>query len=552
MATIVPQPSLSPSPDAGRQPPADLANLLDLSDDTLSIRGGDGAMQFWNGGSTRLYGWAAEDMATPGSYARMHTRFDTAEEDVLAELVRTGRWEGHVTRTTRDGREVLVSVRWAASRTEDGTIDRIVETGRDVTWDIILEEDFRRSEYRYRNMFQAMAVSFWELDFSAVKQMVAEWSHPNESDLAAFFASAPNAIRNSMAKTRIVDVNDKTLRMFGARTREDLGETMERFWPRESEPVFAASGIAAMAGRPTFEAETKMLTLDGREIDVMFTWSFPPQEMGHGTVLVGIVDITGRLRVQQELQRVQGELAHAARVATLGELAASIAHEVNQPLAAIVNFGEAAKRWMFRPEPDMAEANTAIERMIADSRRASDIIGRIRGMATKSAPKPTLFHPCEAVREAVQLCRHDMQSRGVALSIAEIAGLPRVRADRIQIQQVAVNLIVNAIQAMADLPEERRALVIRTRLTPDNMVLIEVQDSGPGIDPAVADRLFTAFASTKESGMGMGLSISRSIVEAHGGKISGRANHDGPGATFAFSLPMAEGEKLDVPCPYAA
>ncbi|WP_380874816.1 PAS domain-containing sensor histidine kinase [Sphingomonas sp. DBB INV C78] len=544
MATVATQPSPL------HMPPADLAELIDLSNDTISVRRADGAVTHWNSGCAALYGWGGDELARPGGYDLLHTRFDQPEEAAMAELLETGRWQGHLTRTTRDGRDVVVSVRWTARRNADGSIRDIIETGRDVTWDVVSKEDLRRSEYRYRNMFQAMAVSFWELDFSAVKQMVAEWSQPGEPDLAAFFASSPDAVRRAMARTRIIDVNDKTLRMFCAKSREELGDTVERFWPVESEAVFAASGIAAMAGRPTFEAQTRMLTLDGREIDVMFTWSFPPPWMGHDNVLVGIIDISARMRAQEELQRVQGELAHAARVATLGELAASIAHEVNQPLAAIVNFGEAAKRWMGRPEPDMGEANAAIERMIADSRRASDIIGRIRGMATKSVPKPTLFHPCEAVKEAVQIVRHDMQNRGVALSIAEVEAVPRVRADRIQIQQVAVNLIVNAVQAMAQVPEERRAIAIRTQLTADDMVRIEVQDSGPGIDAAVADRLFTAFSSTKETGMGMGLSISRSIVEAHGGTISGCSNTDGPGATFAFTLPMAEGEVAGV-CPNA-
>ena len=532
MATVATYPVSAAFPD--------LAALLDLSDDTIFVRDAAGAITYWNAGAARLHGWSADDLAGSDGYARLQSRFDEPEAAIAAKLAQTGHWQGMITRTARDGTEIVLSARWAAQHDADGVPVAIIETARDITGRTVAAEELRRSEYRYRNMFQAMAVAFWELDFSGVRQLVQEWSHPAEPDLAAFFASCPDAVRRAMAATRIVDVNAKTLRLFGAASRAELGETMERFWPRESEAVFIASGIAAVSGQPTFHAETKMLTVDGREIDVMFTWSFPPEWMGSGNVLVGVIDISARLRAQEEVQRVQGELAHAARIATLGELAASIAHEVNQPLAAIVNFGEAAKRWLNRPEPDMAEAGSAIERMIADSHRASAIIGRIRGMATKTPPKPTLFHPCEAVKEAVQMVRHDMQVRGVDLNIAQVEAVPRVRADRIQIQQVAVNLIVNAVQAMAQLPEERRALTIRTQMQDPGLVRIEIEDCGPGIDPAVADQLFTAFASTKPTGMGMGLSISRSIVEAHGGTISGRSNVGGPGATFAFTLPVVE------------
>lgn len=544
--------ALTPPAPSLRSFPADpmLAELLDLSDDTIFVRGAHGAITYWNGGAARVYGWDAAEMAEKDAYARLGTRFSQPREAVETELERTGRWSGMIYRTTRDGRELVLSARWAARRDSSGEIAAIIETARDLTVGTIATEELRRSEYRYRNMFQAMAVSFWELDFSDAKALLRGWlgvAEPAAADAARHFAAYPDAVRQMMAVTRIVDVNDITLPLFGAASREALGHTIERFWPRSSDPVFAAMVTTALSGAANFEAETRLARVDGQEIDVLFTCGFPPER---GNVLVGITDISGRVRAQEEVRRVRDELAHAARIATLGELAASIAHEVNQPLAAIVNFGEAAKRWLNRPEPDMDEAQVAIAQMIADSRRASEIIGRIRAMATKSVPRPTLFHPCEAVKEAVQLVRHDMQAQGVALSIDEVEAVPKVHADRIQIQQVAVNLIVNAVQAMAQMPEDRRALAISTRRLADGMVRIEVRDSGPGIDAAVADRLFTAFSSTKPAGMGMGLSISRSIVEAHGGTISGESNRDGPGSTFAFTLPIAAGEAdAAMPCP---
>lgn len=553
MATIFTPPVEPSANGASLNAGPDLGALLDLSEDMILVRDAADRITYWNAQVSSVYGWDAGELNQADAYARLETRFMEPREAVMSELERTGRWSGVIYRTTHDGREVVLSARWAVRFDSSGDIAEIVETARDLSLGTIATEELRRSEYRYRNMFQAMAVSFWELDFSDLKLLVMGWKEQaGVTDLGRFLAANPDAVRQMLAVTRIIDVNEKTLALFGASSREEIGTSFDRFWPRSSEPVFAATVMAAKSGHANFEAETRLLTVDGREIDVLLTCCFPSEYTGQGNVLVGVMDISGRVKAQEEVQRVQAELAHAARIATLGELAASIAHEVNQPLAAIVNFGEAAKRWMNRPEPDMGEAAAAIEQMIADSRRASDIIGGIRSMATKSVPKPSMFHPCEAVKEAVNLVRHDMQARGVALSIAEVEVVPKVRADRIQIQQVAVNLIVNAIQAMAQMPEERRALVIRTRRLPEDLVQIEVQDSGPGIDPAVADRLFTAFSSTKPTGMGMGLSISRSIVEAHGGTIRGECNADGPGSTFAFTLPIAEGqgnEPLECPSP---
>ena len=398
-------------------------------------------------------------------------------------------------------------------------------------------EALRRSEYRYRNVFQAMAVAFWEVDFSRVGMMLQTLRAEGITDFRRHLAETPGLVREMMSLSRTIDVNDKTLQLFGG-TREDFLGSVEPFWSRSSEGVFAESILAVLDHRPHYESEAKFRRLDGREFDGLFTCCFPRESVAKGTILVGIVDITDRLKAQDDLHRVQAELAHAARVSTLGELTASIAHEVNQPLAAIVTNGEASLRWLNRPEPDLGEAKAAIGRMIGEGQRASDIISRIRAMATKTAPDPEPLDLAPLIEDAMLLVRRELVSHDVKLHLALPVGLPAVTGDRVQIQQLVINLAVNAVQAMAQQVGAARDLIITARHEAD-AVLVEVADTGPGIAPENAERLFNAFFTTKAAGMGMGLSICKSIVEAHGGRIQARPGVDG-GAVFAFTLPVPE------------
>jgi PAS domain S-box-containing protein len=254
----------------------------------------------------------------------------------------------------------------------------------------------------------------------------------------------------------------------------------------------------------------------------------------HGTV----VDMHDWKRAQEELRNTQAELAHLTRVMTMGELAASIAHEINQPLASIITNGETGLRWLGRAEPDLGKAQELTRRMVADARRASDIIDRIRNMATRRAPMRTLQSLDNIIEESMVFLRHEFQSRGVTVSVDLAPELPPIVGDRTQLQQVVVNLAVNAVQAMARSNPARRSISIQTLLSDPETVCCHIEDSGPGIDPAHLPRLFDTFFTTKDSGMGMGLAISRSIIEAHGGRI--RANNDSAfgGARFSFTLPV--------------
>jgi signal transduction histidine kinase len=222
-------------------------------------------------------------------------------------------------------------------------------------------------------------------------------------------------------------------------------------------------------------------------------------------------------------------------VTTLGELTASIAHEVNQPLAAIVTNAEAGLRWLAAEAPKVEEARRAVERIIRDAHRASAVIRRTRDLSKKSDLEMLSLDVNNVINEVLLLVQPEAASNRVALRLALASGLPAVHADRVQLQQVIINLVINGIEAMASPPVTTRELVIRSQRYDAGQVLVAVQDHGTGIDPENANQLFTAFFTTKPNGMGMGLSICRSIIEAHGGRVWAVRNI-GPGTTFQFTL----------------
>jgi C4-dicarboxylate-specific signal transduction histidine kinase len=233
---------------------------------------------------------------------------------------------------------------------------------------------------------------------------------------------------------------------------------------------------------------------------------------------------------------LQVELAHATRVTTLGELSASIAHEVGQPLGAIVTSGEACLRWLGRGESQPEEVRACVQHMIGEGRRASEIVRRIRTLTRKAAPRKTPLQLNDVINDVVALVQREVLNHRVSLRLELDSGLPALLGDRVQLQQVLINLVINGIQAMADIGGDSRELRVESHRDSDGHVVVAVQDSGPGIDPESANQLFDAFFTTKAEGMGMGLSICRSIIEAHGGQVWA-SNNAGHGAIFQFSLP---------------
>ena len=240
----------------------------------------------------------------------------------------------------------------------------------------------------------------------------------------------------------------------------------------------------------------------------------------------------------EALREAQMELAHVNRVMTMGQLAASIGHEVKQPLAAVITNASASLRWLARQPPDLEEARKALNNIIKDSNLANNIIGRICDLIRKAPLQKNSLEINEAILEVIALTRGEVVKLGVSVQTQLAEGLPLIQADRVQLQQVILNLIINAIEAMSGVRDGARELRISTGTDASSGVLVTVQDSGPGLPPESFDRVFEPFYTTKpDSGMGMGLSICRSIVQAHGGRIWA-SRTPGTGATLQFALPV--------------
>jgi signal transduction histidine kinase len=251
-----------------------------------------------------------------------------------------------------------------------------------------------------------------------------------------------------------------------------------------------------------------------------------------------VVERTSQLmRASEALREAQTELAHVNRITTMGQLAASIAHEVNQPITGMVTNAEAALRWL--GAPDLGKVRYSLDEIIKDGNRAGDVIGRMLALIKNVPPRKDGLEINEAILEVVALAHGEVVKNSVSLQTQLAAGLPLIQGDRVQLQQVILNLIINAVEAMSGVSEGSRELLIGTGRDESGGLLVAVQDSGPGLNPESFDRLFDAFYTTKPDGMGMGLSICRSIVEAHGGRIW-VSRTAGPGTTVKFTLPVGD------------
>jgi PAS domain S-box-containing protein len=256
----------------------------------------------------------------------------------------------------------------------------------------------------------------------------------------------------------------------------------------------------------------------------------------HGAiVLVASEDVTDQKHAAEALREAQADLAHVSRVTTLGELTASLSHELTQPIAATVMNANACVRWLSSVPPNLAEARAAARRIVQDGTRAGDIIGRLRLLFKKRTPQPEWVDANEIIGDMIVLLRNEAARYGVAVRTELSADLPRVLGDRVQLQQVVMNLIINGIDAMKDLDGTRELVIASTR-GEDDHVLVSVSDTGVGLPAQQAQQIFDAFFTTKAHGIGMGLSISRSILDSHGGRLWA-ADNEPRGARFYFTLP---------------
>ncbi|RZJ32640.1 MAG: PAS domain-containing sensor histidine kinase [Brevundimonas sp.] len=486
--------------------------LFELIRDSVVAWDDQGVIRAWNPAAVALYGWTTEQAIG----ARVEGLLGPVPSDRDAAVIE---------RRTADGRLLLIEASWSTGSGET------LEIGRDVTAQRTVEDRLKRSELRYSSLFQAMAAAFWELDFAPVGELLRELRAQGVADIPRHFRAHPELIREMMRRTRVVDVNDTTLTMFRIGDRDQLAPSVEPYWPEASSGVYAASVGAAIGHRSHYMAETRLRRQDGTEFDALFTAAFPHEGLAQGALLVGVIDISERLSAQADLRRVRDEFAHAARVSMLGEMAASIAHEVNQPLAAISTNAAASLRWLARDEPDLQRALDLTSRIGADAQRAADVIARVRGMASKQRAAHDAVAVRAVIDETLLFLRDELQRREAKVDV--VAGALTVHGDRTQLQQVLVNLIMNAVQAAAP---GRRPRVWITATRDQDDVEITVADNGPGLT-VEPDSLFTSFYSTKPDGMGLGLPICRSIVESHGGRIHASNGATG-GAVFMIRLPV--------------
>jgi PAS domain S-box-containing protein len=474
--------------------------------------GPDGSADFVNRGWIEYTSLSLEDTKGSGWSSRMHPDDRDKFVDKFLKAVAAGtpyEDEGRIRRA--DGQYRWFLVRGTPFRDESGNIVRWYGTCTDIEDRRRAEEALRDSEKRFRDFSEASADWYWETGpdhrFTFVPVERPEFPGVENRDqigLARWEIAADFETEPAKWEEHIGVLNShKPFRNFIYQLRLKDGTTM----------------YAAVSGIPRFDSCGRFLGYRG-----------------------GACDVTAMVRANQletSLRQAQVELAHITRLTTLGELTASIAHEVNQPLAGVVGNGAACLRWLSKDPPEFyGEVRASVEAMISDANRASMIIAKIRALAKNSSPQMAPIDINEVVKDAVALVRHELDDHDVALRQELTAYGATVMADRTQLQQVIINLIMNSIDAMEDIAERRREILVQSNLSENRQITLTVRDSGVGVDPGQIEKLFQPFFTTKPKGLGMGLSISRSIIEAHDGNLI--MSSDGrTGTTVQVILPLA-------------
>ena len=480
------------------------ANLLETTHDAIIVRNMNDVITFWNRGAEQLYDWSSEEAIGKVSHELLRTEFPASLGDLKSTLLHADRLEIELTHTKRDGTKVVVASRWAVQRDKARRPIGMLETNNDITKRKQAEDALRRSEaYLAEAQILSRTGSFaWDVATGKIA-----WSDEAYRIFEHERGGEPT-IELVLERTHPED-------------RTSLQQFLESLAPEQK----------------AWSVEHRLLLPSGAVKHVHVVAHATSDAPDRFEYVGALMDVTDAKRGQEALHQAEAELAHVTRVTTLGELTASIAHEVNQPLAALVTNGEASLRWLAATPPDLEEARGAINRMIRDGNRASEVIRRLRDLTRKTESQMASLDINGIIHDVVALVQRELLMNRVGLRLDLAVPVSPIVGDRVQLQQVIINLMMNGIEAMATVPKGSRELWIRSRPHADEQVLVAVQDSGVGLDPEQIDRMFKAFFTTKQDGMGMGLSICRSIIEAHGGKLWALPN-ERSGATFQFTIPI--------------
>jgi PAS domain S-box-containing protein len=473
--------------------------------------GPNGTPEFFNQ-PTLDYTALSLDAAVEGWARTVHpddlANLSTMWHEIRKSGVR-GETEGRLQRF--DGKYRWFLFRVEPLRDEAGNIAKWYGSATDIEDRKLAEVALRESEQRFRDYAETASDWFWE---AGPDHLVTSISEPVNT-----IGFRPSGLAGLARWDIATDLESEPEKWRQHRAMVDARRPFRDF-------VYTVNGIGApiyvkTSGKPIYDAAGNFLGYRGT-----------------GT------DITAAIRAdhaEQALRKAQAELAHVTRVTTLGELTASIAHELNQPLAAVVTNAEAGLRWLDRETPDLDAARRSAKWVINDGNRASEVMRRVRALANKTSIEKVPLDVNDVVREVMALVQGELIGHQVSLRTELAPVLPMILGDRIQLQQVIINLVMNGIEAMESVTDRPRELLIRSGQDETRRVFVRVTDCGVGISAEDTDRLFNAFFTTKSSGMGMGLSICRSIVEVHGGQLSACGNQ-GPGATFQFVLPSYQEE----------
>lgn len=396
----------------------------------------------------------------------------------------------------------------------------------------------RDSETRYRAIFEGSRVALWERDYSAARNYLLSLKAQGVTDLKEEVKRDPSIIPRCSSLMRTVAANRAALELIGHVADGQLSARGKLFASPNDE-IFINLMDAIFREETQFE-DNGMLTMDSGETKLVLACiRFPDDAAAYDRVVVGMLDITQREMAQKALLEAQAALARASRTTTMGVLSASLAHDLNQPLGALLMNAQTCLRWLKREPPDLERVQRSVERMVRDSQRASEIVSNTRRALMDSAQPLEVVDLEALLNETRALMERDLQRHAITLDIEADPKIPVVRAVRIEIQQVLVNLMNNAIQAMSEASSPTRRLIVTSSATPNRQICIAVRDFGPGIDDEHMAKLFEPFFTTKKSGMGLGLAICRGTLESRGGQLLAR-NHPEGGAVFEMILPTEE------------